>query len=185
MGIASCGPYTSLRNTPERALAFACCGFESTGALHRAHARIIVDGRAPHPLRNVGAERAVASISNSRGSRFCSSGMMSSSTFQSSYEPSGRKRRTVRGILRRVGGIGIDATHLQRVRFALQFYHHRCIHAAEAASAQHVSLLCLQHARRDERGCARFEAPRFEGTLSALRVCRGCAHVRTWSCTVL
>ena len=36
------------------------------------------------PLRKVGADLAVASISNSRGSRFCSSGMMSSSTFQSS-----------------------------------------------------------------------------------------------------
>ena len=48
-----------------------------------------------HPERKVGALRAVASISNSRGSRFCSSGMMSSSTFQSSYDISGRKRRTV------------------------------------------------------------------------------------------
>ena len=48
-------------------------------------ARLVAAPAPPnYPERKVGAERAVASISNSLGSRFCSSGMMSSSTFQSS-----------------------------------------------------------------------------------------------------
>jgi len=53
-----------------------------------------------YPGLNVGAERAVTSISNSLGSKFCSSGMMSSSTFQSSKDPSGRNLRMVIGIFR-------------------------------------------------------------------------------------
>jgi hypothetical protein len=48
------------------------------------HPPRVLGRRQSQPLRKVGAERAVASISNSRGSRLCSSGIISSSTFQSS-----------------------------------------------------------------------------------------------------